>query len=177
MNRALRFTLLGLAVAVVLFTSRGQQASAHHAYPRASNAEIAWGEDHGIYGANADGSNRHLITRYKGVAYTDGYYDPRWSGNGQLLTYWTAESASCFVHVVSPSRGTRRTLRLGGDCNRDPVWSPDGRRIAFYDEATRGISIVSLATGRVSSLTKPARRDTDGFPDWSPEGTVIAFQR
>jgi hypothetical protein len=50
MNRALRFTLLGLAVAVVLFTSRGQQASAHHAYPRASNAEIAWARTTGSTG-------------------------------------------------------------------------------------------------------------------------------
>jgi Tol biopolymer transport system component len=177
-NRALRFTLLGLAVVVVLFTSRGQQASAYHSYPRVSNAEIVWGEDQGIYGAKADGSNRQLITRYKGRFPTDGYFSPRWSTDGQSVTYWTAVSASCFVHVVSPTRGMRRTLRLGDYCNRDPAWSPDGRRIVFSHETpTHPISIVSLASGRVRRLTNPALGDGDFAPAWSPDGTTIAFER
>ncbi len=40
----------------------------------ARNAEIVWGADDGIYGADVDGSHRHLITPYKGRLPTD-YFD------------------------------------------------------------------------------------------------------
>lgn len=152
-------------------------ASSH---PLARNAGIVWGADDGIYGANVDGSNRHLITRYKGGAPTDDYEFPDYSPSGRQLAYNTIVSATCLIHVLRPMGGRKRTLALGENCNWDPSWSPDEEYLGFVDaEAVggAGISIVSLSSSGVRRLTKPRYGRYDDSPAWSPTGNAIAFTR
>ena len=179
MNRARRITLLGLAVVIVLFAAAGSSGSIlpelradgddKRLRPSRSikvGAINAGTGASGIYGAKVDGSNRHLITRYKGGARQTATSRRNGRRSGQSLTYWT--------------RGERIMLRPGGypDARRSqdapigsaaatpiPTWSPDGRQIAFSGEnpitSRRPISIVSLASGRVRRLHEARSQTTE----------------
>ncbi len=195
MNRARRITLLGLAVVIVLFAAAGSSGSIlpelradgddkrlrPSRIPSKSARSTPGSGASGIYGAKIDGSNRHLITRYKGGAPTDGYFSPEWSAKGQSLTYWTSGERIMLRPGGYPYARRSQDAPIGLLCNTDPTWSPDGRQIAFSGEnpitSRRPISIVSLAFGRVRRLTKPALKDGDFAPDWSTDGAAIAFER
>jgi Tol biopolymer transport system component len=141
---------------------------------------IVWAQADGIYGANIDGSERHVITSYDGGFVPDYFAAPVWSPDGRVLAYNNCDSGACMIHLVGGNR--RRTIRRYYVEN-DPTWSPDGRELAVQVSNTdcpicgMGISAISVATTRARMVTPPKYGRWDDDPAWSPDGQTIAIVR
>src|SRR5437870_11372472 len=86
-GRALPVGLVGLAAAS--FTSE----SVVH------NAGITWGSGDGaIYGANVDGSGRHVLV----PQIADAQGDPAWTRDGHTLAFFGTFSGTSEIFVITP---------------------------------------------------------------------------
>jgi TolB protein len=193
-GRALAVGLVGLGAAS--FTS----ANGVH------NAGIAWSSgNRAIYGANVDGSRRHVLV----PQIADGEGDPAWTRDGRALAFFAMFSDTSEIFVIRPGEpkyrrpirwrcaqpfvryapSIKRWLRrarcrfLGSAGNFrsfQPAWSPDAKRIAVTYEplnAESTIRVVAVATNEWTSVTTPKRHSLDSEPAWSPDGRTIAFAR
>ena len=174
-GRALSVGLVGFAAASFTF------ANGVH------NAGITWGSGDGpIYGANVDGSGRHVLV----PQFADQEKDPAWTRDGHAFAFIARNSDNNWIHVRWP--GTHREHVLRSDFRSppdrqiayisEPTWSPDATRIAVsdswrVDEYWATIRIVSLTTKKWTSVTKPRSHVADFAPAWSPDGHTIAFAR
>ena len=174
-GRALSVGLVGLAA--TSFTS----ANGVH------NAGITWGSGDGaIYGANVDGSGRHVLV----PQFADAEGDPAWTRDGRALAFFGQDSDNVWIHIRWP--GTHRERVLRPDYRSppfprrtyayilEPAWSPDATRIAVSDSwngYSATIRIVSVTTKKWTSVTKPRQDVEDVDPAWSPHGRTIAFAR
>jgi Tol biopolymer transport system component len=146
-GRALAVGLVGLGAAS--FTS----ANGVH------NAGITWSSgNRAIYGANVDGSRRHVLV----PQIADGEGDPAWTRDGRALAFFGMFSDTSEIFVIRPDEPKyrspirwrcaqpfvryapplKRWLRrarcrvLGSAANyrsREPTWSPDAKRIAVSE--------------------------------------------
>jgi len=177
--------LLLLVLAAVLVASAGRPV--HRPAPLsgpARNGLVAFDSDGQIVIANADGTDRLVLTSGSASRST-----PIWSPDGLRLAFWSKPAGGGPLaltvvdadgggsHVVSgpsaftvPSLTTRIAVWPAA-----PDWSPDGTRLAF-GATVAGISRIVVATldGKAPTLvgdpTLPALS-----PVWSPDGGRIAF--
>lgn len=198
MNRALRFTLLGLAVVVGVSLAFDAPMSASSsptgrvkgrvtpegghtwspdarviATPGTTAANPVTGKSSQIYVVPVNGGMPRQLT--KAVANTFAQ-SPQWQPQGDKIAYYVEQGrfgrkASL---AVTSSRGGRQTLIVA---NRETLgfsWSPTGSRLAYdFGYGKGGITVVKPdGSGRRSVVDAIAR---DSSYSWSPNGSQIAF--
>ena len=138
---------------------------------------------HGIFIANADGSNARRVTT--GIPTTQAFdTQSQWSPDGKRLVFMSVKNgkqAAIFV-VNIDGTGLKRLTPWSLDAG-NPDWSPDGREILFnpYWDPHPGkfSNIFSMRPdGSHRTLLTHAPPGVQSFaPAWSPDGTKIAFVR
>jgi TolB protein len=138
---------------------------------------------HGIFIANADGTNVRRVTT--GIRTTKAYdTESQWSPDGQRLAFTRVKNdkqAAVFVVNVDGT-GLRRLTPWSIDA-ASPDWSPDGREILFntyYDYHPGKFANVYLIRpdGSHRTLLTHTHPGVQSFrPAWSPDGTRIVFTR
>ena len=140
-------------------------------------------DDEEIFVMNADGSDRHDISRDPGAVDRS----PAWSPDGRSIAYATGPSDGPEeylddIWLMSPDGGDKRPLTHRRGIDEYPVWSPDGSQIAF---ACTGGRILPSRNGDfeiclMRSDGSDVRRVTNApgvslAYSWSPSGRTIAF--
>jgi TolB protein len=138
---------------------------------------------HGIFIANADGSDARRVTT--GIRSTKAYdTESQWSPDGKRLAFTRVKNgkqAAVFVVAVDGT-GLRRVTPWSLDA-ASPDWSPDGREILFntyYDyHPGKFANVYSMRPdGSHQTLLTRTRPGVQSFrPAWSPDGTRIVFDR
>ncbi len=104
-------------------------------------------------------------------------YDPAWSPDGSIITYYHAANYSdsttdtCGLYFINPD-GTNRRLFLNATVE-GPDWSPDGEWIVFSHYT--GVIYKIKVNG--DSLTQLTFNRRTFYPDWSPDGKKIAYDQ
>ncbi|HEY2319931.1 MAG TPA: hypothetical protein VGH67_16615 [Solirubrobacteraceae bacterium] len=138
---------------------------------------------HGIFIANADGSNARRVTT--GIRTTKAYdTQSQWSPDGRRLAFTRVKNGNqAAVFVVNlDGTGLRRLTPWSLDA-ASPDWSPDGREILYnpyYDPHPGKFSNVWSMRPDGSHRTQltHTRPGVQSFaPAWSPDGTKIVFVR
>ena len=111
-NRALRDTLRpgGPTRARITAGFVGLAATSLASAAGFHNAGITWSSEQEIYGANVDGSGRHLLV----PQVADGEADPTWTRDGRALTFFGLNGDDdSSIHVRGPGRivSARRRIR------------------------------------------------------------------
>ena len=119
----------------------------------------------GIYVADADGSNLHLVTSH---AYNE--YGFAWSPDGRWILYGRANRQGIYV-IGADGRNNHRLTRDSPTPSLFPAlsWAPNGRSIAYETDRTGNGDIYLIGAdghNRVQ-LTSSASRDID--PSWQPQ--------
>jgi TolB protein len=139
---------------------------------------------HGIFVANADGSDPHRVTT--GIASSDAFdTNADWSPDGSRLSFTrvrNGKEAAIFV-VGADGRGLKRLTPWQLDAaNAD--WSPDGSRLVFhsyYDEhAGKSSNLFTIRPdgGKMTPLTHLAGGVVQALgPSWSPDGKRIVWHK
>lgn len=138
---------------------------------------------HGIFIANADGSNPRRVTT--GIRTTQAFdTQSQWSPDGKRLVFMSVKNgkqAAIFV-VNIDGTGLKRLTPWSLDAG-NPDWSPDGRQILYnpYWDPHPGkfSNIFSMRPdGSHRNQLTHARPGVQSFaPAWSPDGTKIVFVR
>ena len=143
---------------------------------------------HGIFIANADGSNAHQLTLASRSPTGAFDTESQWSPDGQTIAFTRVKSdtkAAIFTIRVDGTGLTRLTpYKLDA---ASPDWAPDGKRIAFnsYWDSPHG-NVARVITMRPDgSHQRAITKDHFGHdgqiycfrPSWSPDGTRIVFVR
>jgi Tol biopolymer transport system component len=121
--------------------------------------------DHGgsIYVANADGSDRTLVSA--------GAY-PQWSPTSDDIAYWEEDG---HIHLIRPDGSGERGLGVEGVPR---AWSPDGSRLAFIafssDTVPKAETWIALADGSNPVRIGPAGADVAGLA-WSADSKRISY--
>jgi Tol biopolymer transport system component len=125
-----------------------------------------------IYVMNADGSNVQLHISFMG-----GVYDPDWSSEGILYTYFTSNRPGIWF-AQSDGSGSKE-LSMSNAHDRQPSWSPGGDRIAYMNTSRTGSKTVfwmysdgTFDGPNPDQVTRDVRAD---YPDWSPSGDLVAY--
>jgi len=157
----------------------------------ADGAQISFDQDtgpsaptvHGIFIANADGSNARRVTT--GIRTTHAYdTQSQWSPDGKRLAFTRVKNGTqAAVFVVNiDGTGLKRLTPWSLDA-ANPDWSPDGREILFnpYYDPHRGkfSNVYSMRPdGSQKTRLTHAPPGVQSFaPAWSPDGTKIVFVR
>ena len=119
----------------------------------------------GIYVADADGSNLHLVTSH---AYNE--YGFAWSPDGRWILYGRANREGVYV-IGADGRNNHRLTRDSPTPTVFPTltWAPDGRSIAYETDRTGNgdIYLIGADGHNKVQLTSSAASDTD--PSWQPQ--------
>ncbi len=118
-----------------------------------------------------DGANAQYLTDGSAMALT-----PRFSPNGDLVTYMNFADGNPQVYLLQLSSGRQQRLASVGAMTFAPRFSPDGGTVAFSVEQSGATNIYSVGTGggQPVQLTSGAAIDTS--PSFSPDGGRIAFE-
>jgi Tol biopolymer transport system component len=118
----------------------------------------------GIYVADADGRNLHLVT---GHAYNE--YGFAWSPDGRNILYGRANREGIYI-IGADGRNNHRLTR---DSPR-PVffealtWSPDGRSIAYATDRTGNGDIYAIGADGHNKVRLTDTGASDIDPSWQP---------
>lgn len=164
-SSSLRLVVVAAAVVCGLVASM----SASAAFP-GRNGKIVFGSQHAgedeIWVMNADGSDRHNLTRHDGSKVSD--IDPRWSPDGRRIVFASDRSGSLQIWAMN-ANGTEpvQLTDLPGR-NRYPAFTADGKQIVFQSLAAGNFEIYRMqADGSgVTNLTK------DSGVDWAPAASA-----
>jgi TolB protein len=118
-----------------------------------------------------DGANNSFLTDGSVMALT-----PRFSPNGDLLTYMNFADGNPQVYLLQLSTGAQQRLANIGAMTFAPRFSPDGGTVAFSVEQSGATNIYAISTGggQPVQLTSGAAIDTG--PSYSPDGSRIVFE-
>lgn len=118
-----------------------------------------------------DGANAQYLTDGSAMALT-----PRFSPNGDLVTYMNFAEGNPQVYLLQLSSGRQQRLASVGAMTFAPRFSPDGGTVAFSVEQSGATNIYAVGTGggQPVQLTSGAAIDTS--PSFSPDGGRIAFE-
>jgi Tol biopolymer transport system component len=163
-----------LASAVAALVAAGCGGSSSEESPALVFVSVKDG-DYAIFGANADGSDAHRLTKEKSDPSTPaGLFfqeQPAWSPDGTKIAFVSAREGAPHVYVMNAD-GTG-TVRLTDSDQEDehPSWSADGGTIVFSREG----AIFEIPSGggvahRVGRGLGNARS-----PAFSPDGKHIAY--
>jgi len=166
------FVAIVAAVAGVLTASE----PAHAAFP-ASNGEIVFGSQHGgedeIWVMNADGTNKHNLTRHDGAKISD--IDPRWSPGGTQIAFSSDPGGKRQIWVMNADGSMPHQVTNAAGINRDPSWTADGKQIVFQSNNAGNFEIERVnvdGSGLVDLTNNPA---VDWSPATSPRGDKVVF--
>jgi Tol biopolymer transport system component len=150
-----------------------------------SESEGAFVKSHGLWVANADGSNPRQLTPDGKPDVDSADTSPAFSPDGAWIVFERAalftSGQSGLVLIHPDGSGLRRLTddALGAGY---PRWSPDGKQILFsqhYDGTTfvpGPLWVVDVASGKVTALTDPTDPGISTEGDWSPDGRQIAYK-
>jgi len=128
-----------------------------------------------IYVADADGSDRRLLTRDDP---RDGYEPsdqfPDWSPDGRLIAFESYRTGDWHIWVMRPDGTGVRRLTANGRGGFSAQWSPDSKRLIYTAEWTASAFAVVDLAGRTRPFKTLSVYD-DWAPAWSPDGSSIAF--
>src|SRR5438876_150835 len=103
------------------------------AAPGRQAGQILFFSEHGgedeIWVMNADGSNKHNLTRHDGAKITD--LDPAWSPDGREIAYVSDASGSRQIWIMDSDGSDQHQLFTAPGNNRYPNWTADGKSIVF----------------------------------------------
>jgi TolB protein len=118
-----------------------------------------------------DGANATYLTDGSSMALT-----PRFSPNGDLVTYMNFAEGNPQVYILQLSTGRQQRLANVGSMTFAPRFSPDGGTVVFSVEQGGATNIYSVGAsgGQPLQLTSGAAIDTG--PSYSPDGSRIAFE-
>jgi TolB protein len=118
-----------------------------------------------------DGANVQYLTDGASMALT-----PRFSPNGDLVTYMNFADGNPQVYLLQLSSGKQQRLANVGAMTFAPRFSPDGGTVAFSVEqaGATNIYVTGVSGGTPQQLTSGAAIDTG--PSYSPDGSRIAFE-
>lgn len=118
-----------------------------------------------------DGANVSYLTDGTSMALT-----PRFSPNGDLLTYMNFADGNPQVYLLQLATGAQQRLANVGAMTFAPRFSPDGGTVAFSVEQGGATNLYAVSTGggQPMQLTSGAAIDTG--PSYSPDGSRIVFE-
>jgi Tol biopolymer transport system component len=137
-----------------------------------------------VYGANADGSDLHLLA---GGASRD--TSPAWSPDGGTIVFVSNRDGNFDLYLMNADGSNVRNLtnNSANNCGcfapfnlfAQPSFSPDGTKVAFSSDVedrlhNLDVYVINVDGTGLTRLTTNAA--VDGEPDWSPDGKRIAFE-
>src|SRR5205823_2884202 len=86
-------------------------------------------EGRGIYVVSALGGDERRVADYGA--------QPRWSPDGQWISYGVNTATSNLIYAVPSTGGSPRQLARELATARPPIWSSDGKHLLFYGSKDR----------------------------------------
>ena len=155
----------GAAAAAVLALIAGAPATAQGSQTRAG--QIAFFSQHGgedeIWVMNADGTNKHNLTRHDGVKISD--LDPSFSPDGHQIAFSSDPGGSRQIWLMNADGSNPYQLTDLPGAQRYPSWSADGKSIVF--QSVNGGDSEIYRVGSDGSNPVDLTNDP-AAADWSP---------
>lgn len=168
-----QFLLASLVVLTAAFLPQAGTASR----AAGGGGQIVFGSQHGgedeIWVMNADGTNKHNLTRHDGAKISD--VNPRFSPDGRQIAFSSDPGGNREIWVMNADGSGAHQVTKAPGANL-PSWTAGGKAIVFQS-ANSGDSEIYRINADGSGLTDltndPAA--TDWSPATSPRGNKIAF--
>ena len=118
----------------------------------------------GIYVADADGSDLHLVTSH---AYNE--YGFAWSPDGRWILYGRANREGVYV-IRANGRNNHRLTRDSPTPSGFPAlsWAPDGHSIAYETDRTGNGDIYVIGADGHNQVQLTSSPASDSVPSWQP---------
>ena len=127
-----------------------------------------------IYGANADGSNFHLISPFFECCAAS---PPTWAPDGLKIAY-VRDYPTTLIYTVGADGSDHRVLIAAGVCGSDftlPKWSPNGNKLLFSAlNNSQPTLMVANSDGAECKRLKGFNSNITSL-DWSPDGQKIVL--
>ena len=119
----------------------------------------------GIYVADANGNNLHLVTSH---AYNE--YGFAWSPDGRWILYGRANREGVYV-IGADGRNNHRLTRDSPTPSGFPAlaWAPDGRSVAYETDHTGNGDIYLIGADGHNQVQLTSSAASDTAPSWQPQ--------